>query len=85
MKRANRSLGPLSPYLNDAFEKFEQDFQAANLFEGKFIKPPTSTSKWYKVGQPCFEDKLLELNTDLHKFASPLNPLEPLWARFPYK
>ena len=58
---------PLSPYLKDAFEKFEQDFLASNLPEGKYIKPPASTAKWYKVGQPCFEDKLQELNSDFAK------------------
>ena len=55
---------PLNPILKDAFEKFEQDFLASNLPEGKYIKPPASTTKYYKVGQPCFEDKLQELNTD---------------------
>ena len=58
---------PLNPILKDAFEKFEQDFLASNLPEGKYIKPPASTAKYYKVGQPCFEDKLQELNTDLAK------------------
>ena len=58
---------PLSPFLNDAFEKFEQDFLACNLPEGKYIKPPVSTAKYYKVGQPCFEDKLQELNSDFAK------------------
>ena len=42
----------LSPFLKDAFEKFEQDFLASNLPEGKYIKPPASTAKYYKVGQP---------------------------------
>ena len=51
---------PRSPYLKGAFEKFEHDYQASNLSEGKYIKTPTSTLKWYKVGQPCFEDKLQE-------------------------
>ena len=69
---------PLIPILKDAFEKFEQGFLASNLPEGK-IKPPASTAKYYKVGQPCFEDKLQELNV------FPLSPLGPLWARFPYK
>ena len=55
---------PLNPILKDAFEKLEQDFLASNLPEGKYIKPPASTAKYYKVGQPCFEDKLQELNTD---------------------
>ena len=54
---------PLSPPLKDAFDKFEQDFQAANLPEGKYIKPPASTCKWYKLGQPCFEEKLQELKS----------------------
>ena len=31
------------PYLKDACEKFEQDFQASNL--PKYIKPPASTAK----------------------------------------
>ena len=37
---------------------------ASNLPEGKYIKFPASPAKYYKVGQPCFEDKLQELNTD---------------------
>ena len=58
---------PLHSILKDAFEKFEQDFLASNLPEGKYIKPPASTAKYYKVGQPCFEDKIQELNTDFAK------------------
>ena len=58
---------PLSPILKDAFEKFKQDFLASNLPEGKCIKPPASTAKYYKVGQPCFKDKLQGLNTDFPK------------------
>ena len=53
--------------IKDAFDKFDQDFQAANLPEGKYIKAPPSTTKWYKVGQPCYEDKIQELNTDFTK------------------
>ena len=60
---------PVSPTLNEALDKFVQDFQAANLPEGKLIKTPPSTSKWYKLGQPCFEDKLQELNTDFAKIS----------------
>ena len=40
---------------------------ASNLPEGKYIKPLASTANYYKVGQPCFEDKLKELNTDFAK------------------
>ena len=30
---------PVSPQLRETLDKFEQDFQAANLPKGKFIKP----------------------------------------------
>ena len=76
---------PLSPYLKDTFEKFKQDFQTSYLPEGRYIKPPASNAKWYNVGQPCFEDKMQELNSDLAKNCISPNPLGPLWARFPYK
>ena len=62
--RGLSAMLPLSPYLKDTFEKFEQDFQASNLPEGKYINPPASYAKWYKVGQPCFEDKMQELYSD---------------------
>ena len=35
------------------------------LPEGRYIKPPASTAKYYKVGQPCFEDKLQELTSKI--------------------
>ena len=60
--RGPLSTLPLSSVIKDAFDKFEHDFQAANLPEGKYIKPPPSTAKWYKVGQPCYEEKIQELN-----------------------
>ena len=56
--RGPSAMLPLSAYLKDAFEKFEQDFL------DKYVKPPASKAKYYKTGQPCFEDKLHELNTD---------------------
>ena len=65
--RGPSSMLPLSSVIKDAFDKFEHDFQATNLPEGKYIKPPPSTDKWYKVGQPCYEDKIQELNTDFAK------------------
>ena len=65
--RGPSSMLPLNSVIKDAFDKFDQDFQAANLPEGKYIKPPPSTAKWYKLGQPCFEDKIQELNTDFAK------------------
>ena len=65
--RGPSSMLPLNSVIKDAFEKFDQDFQAANLPEGKYIKPPPSTAKWYMVGQPRYEDKIQELNTDFAK------------------
>ena len=61
--RGPSSMLPLSCVIKDAFDKFEHDFKAANLPEGKYIKPPPATTKWYKVGQPCYEEKMQELNT----------------------
>ena len=58
---------PLNSGIRDAFDKFNNDFMAANLAEGKYPKPPPSTSKWYKVGQPCFSEKLQDLNADFAK------------------
>ena len=66
---------PLNPSLKDAFEKFEQDFLASNLPEGKYIKPPASTAKYYKVGQPYIEDKLQE-----HRFLQNLYLSKALWG-----
>ena len=53
--RGPSSMPPLSSVNKDDFDKFEHDFQANNLPEGKYIKPTPSTAKWYKVGQPCYE------------------------------
>ena len=69
---------PLNPILKDAFEKFEQDFLACNL-------PEASTAKYYKVGQPCFEDKFRSSIQILIRSVFLPSPLGPLWARFPYK
>ena len=66
--RGPSSILPLSSVIKDAFDKFQHDFKAANLPEGKYIKPPPSTSKWYRVGQPCYQDKYQELNTDFARF-----------------
>ena len=65
--RGPSSILPLSSVIKDTFDKFQHDFKAANLPEGKYIKPPPSTSKWYRVGQPCYQDKYQELNTDFAK------------------
>ena len=44
-QRGPLAMLPLSLYLKDAFKKFEQDFQVANLQEGNSIKSTSSTSK----------------------------------------
>ena len=81
--RGPSAMLPLSPILKDAFEKFEQNFLASNLPEGKYIKPPASTAKYYKVGQPCFEDKLQELNTDFAKICISPKPSGAPVAKVP--
>ena len=79
--RGPSAMLPLNPILKDAFEKFEQDFLASNLPECKYIKPPASTAKYYKVGQPCFENKLQELytmgNTGLLRREAEMTLLQP--------
>ena len=77
--RGPSSMLPLSSVIKDAFDKFEHDFQATNLPEGKYIKPPPSTAEWYKVGQPCYEEKIQELNTDFAKICiTPKPPGAPM-------
>ena len=77
--RGPSSMLPLSSVIKDAFDKFEHDFQAANLPEGKYIKPPPSTAKCYKVGQPCYDEKIQELNTDFAKICvTPKPPGAPM-------
>ena len=56
--RGPSSVHPLISVIKDAFDKFQHfNFKAANFPEGKYIKPPPSTSKRYRVGQPCYQDK----------------------------
>ena len=77
--RGPSSILPLSSVIKDTFDKFQHDFKAANLAEGKYVKPPPSTSKWYKVGQPTFQDKIQELNTDFAKICiTPRPPGAPI-------
>ena len=77
--RGPSSILPLSSVIKDAFDKFQHDFKAANLAEGKYVKPPPSTSKWYKVGQPTFQHKIQELNTDFAKICiTPRPPGAPV-------
>ena len=43
--RGPSSFLSLSSHIKNAFNKFEHDFLASNLPEGKYIKPPPSTTK----------------------------------------
>ena len=81
--RGPSSILPLSSVIKDAFDKFQHDFKAANFSEGKYVKPPPSTSKWYRVGQPCFQDKIQELNTDFAKICITPKPSGAPIAKVP--
>ena len=81
--RGPSTMLPLSSVIKDAFDKFEHDFQAANLPEGKYIKLLPSTAKCYKVGQPCYEDKIQELNTDFAKICITPKPSGAPMAKVP--
>ena len=85
--RGRSAMLPLNPILKDAFERFEQDFLACNLPAGKYIKPPASTAKYYrvKVGNLVLKINFKNSIQILLKSVFPLSPLGPLWARFPYK
>ena len=48
--RGPSAMLPLKAILKDAFEKFEQYFWASSLPDCKYIEPPASTAKYYKVG-----------------------------------
>ena len=81
--RGPSAMLPLSRFLKDAFEKFDQYFLPSNLPEGKYIKPSASTAKYYKVGQPCFKDKLQELNSDFAKICISPKPSGAPVAKVP--
>ena len=59
-EKSQQELRPRGPSAMLPLNPILKDFLASNLPEGKYIKPPASTAKYYKVGQPCFEDKLTD-------------------------
>ena len=90
----NKNLGLESTFLpaylslKEVLELCEQDFKVANLPEGKFIKPPSATGKWYKMADPCFEEKIQNLNgyfANRNPFTSLLDPQEPSGEKSPYR
>ena len=52
--RGPSAMLPLNPILKDAFEKFEQDFLASNLPEGKCITPRLEQPNITKGGTTLF-------------------------------
>ena len=65
---------PANPALKEELTKWEQDFQNLNLTEGKFPKAPQATGKYYKMADPCFEERMQELN---RKFGNICNSPRP--------
>ena len=53
---------PANPALKEELTKWEEDFQNLNLTEEKFPKAPQATGKYYKMVEPCFEERMQELN-----------------------
>ena len=80
-RKWSHTMFPLNSIIKNAFDKFDQDFQTANLPEGKYIQRP-STVKWYQLGQSCYEDKIQELNTDFAKICISPKSSGLLWSRF---
>ena len=59
---------PANPALKEELTKWEQDFQNLNLVEVKFPKAPQATGRYYKMVDPCFEEKMQELNRKFVKY-----------------
>ena len=80
--RGPSAMLPLSPILKDAFEKFEQDFLASNLPEGKYINPQLqqlNTSRW---DNPALKTSFKSSTQILPISVFRPNPLGPLLPRF---
>ena len=81
--RGPSAMLPLSPFIKEAFEKFEQDFLASKLPEGKYLKPPASTAKFYKVGHFALKTNFKSLTQILQNYVFRPNPLVLMLPRFP--
>ena len=53
---------------------YKQHFRVANLPEEKYIPP--ATGKWYKMVDPCFEEKMQDLNRDYSNICTSCKPSE---------
>ena len=78
--RGPSAMLPLNLYLKDAFEKFEQDFLGSNLPEGKYIKTPASTAKYYSLVLRTNYRSLIQI---LPRSVFLLNPLGLLMGKVP--
>ena len=56
--RGPSSILPLSSVIKDAFDKFQHDFKAANLPEGKYIKPPPSILQVVQGGTALLSEQI---------------------------
>ena len=61
-QRVHPPFLPANPALKEELTKWEQDFQNLNPIEVKFPKAPQATGKYYKMVDPCFEERMQELN-----------------------
>ena len=73
----------LSPFLKDAFEKFEQDFLASNLPKGKYIKPPASTAKYFMWDNLASKTSFRISNSDFAKICISPKPSGAPVAKVP--
>ena len=82
--RGPSAMLPLNTIFKDAFEKFEQDFLASNLPEGKNIPnlrlQQPNTTKWDNLVLRTNFRSLIQI---LPRSVFLLSPLGPLLARFP--
>ena len=74
---------PANPTLKEELTKWEQDFQNLNLTEGKFPKAPQARGRWYKMVDPCFEERMQQLNRKLGNICISPRPQAALGVRAP--
>ena len=81
--RGSSAMLPLSPFIKEAFEKFEEDFLASKLPEGKYLKPPASTVNTIRWDSLALKTNFKSLTQILPKSVFRPNPLVLLLPRFP--
>ena len=63
--RGPSAMLSLSPYLKVPLRSLNRIIRPHIYLSVNILNPPAFTTKWYKVGQPCYEDKMQELNSDI--------------------